>query len=273
VIGKDLLCSGGFTATGGVRVRRAEVSKSVRFVEAVLGGAPGGARYALNAYGLATAELVVQPAAAPGGAVRLTQATVGSFADSAALWEASGGVDIDGFGYQLLTDTRTVDVRARLRWIEHVLPDYAPGPYDQLAAAYRRTGHEDWAEDVLVARQTRRYAEAGIAGRTWGQLQRFTVGYGYRPWLAACWLVLFWVAGGIWFAGNEPMPVDDGQHPVFSAWIFAADTLLPIVNLGQDGYWRMDGASQWISSALVVVGWVLATTAAAGAARILKRVS
>ncbi len=273
VIGKDLMCSDGFTATGGVRVRRAEVSKSVRFVGATLGGPPGRARYALNAYGLATTELVVQPAAAPGGAVRLTQATVGAFADSAALWDAAGGVAIDGFDYQLLSDTRTVDVRTRLRWIEQVMPDYAPGPYDQLAAAYRRAGHEDWAERVLVARQTRRYAEAGIAGRIWGALQRYTVGYGYRPWLAACWLVGFWVAGALWFAGHEPLPVDDGQHPVFSAWIFSADTLLPIVNLGQDGYWRMDGASQWISSALVVVGWILATTAATGAARLLKRVS
>ncbi len=272
-IGKDLLCSGGFTATGGVRVQRAEVSKSVRFVGATLGGSPRGARYALNAYGLATAELVVQPAAAPGGAVRLTQASVGTFADSALLWDAAGGVAIDGFRYDLLTDTRTVDVRTRLHWIEQVMPDYAPGPYDQLAAAYRRAGHEEWAEHVLVARQTRRYAESGIAGRSWGVLQRLTVGFGYRPWLAACWLVLFWVAGGIWFAGHEPLPVDDGQHPVFNGWLFAADTLLPIVNLGQDGYWRMEGASQWISSALVVVGWILATTAAAGAARILKRVS
>ncbi|MCW0215489.1 MAG: hypothetical protein OJJ54_19200 [Pseudonocardia sp.] len=39
----------------------------------------------------------------------------------------------------------------------------------------------------------------------------------------------------------------------------------------QDGFWRLEGASQWISSALVA-GWILATTAAAGAARILKRV-
>ncbi len=61
--------------------------------------------------------------------------------------------------------------------------------------------------------------------------------------------------------------------PVFNAWMFAADTLLPIGNLGQDGYWRLDGASQWIGSALVVVGRILATTAAPGVARLLKRVA
>jgi hypothetical protein len=36
--------------------------------------------------------------------------------------------------------------------------------------------------------------------------------------------------------------------------------------------WRLTGASQWIGSGLVVAGWILATTAAAGAARVLKRV-
>jgi hypothetical protein len=72
--------------------------------------------------------------------------------------------------------------------------------------------------------------------------------------------------------GHVPPPVDNGQDPIFNAWIFAADTLLPIVNLGQDGYWKLEGASQWIATALDVVGWILATTAAAGAARILKRV-
>ena len=274
-IGKDLLCNAGFTATGGVRIRRTEVGKSVQFADATLGGPPeqAFARYALNAYGLATAELVLRPAVPPGGAVRLTQARVGTFTDSEKVWNARGGVAIDGFDYALLNDTQVVDVRTRLHWLEQVMPDYAPGPYDHLAAAYRRAGHDERAERVLVARQTRHYAEAGIAGRIWGALQRYTVGFGYRPWLAACWLVLFWVAGGIWFLANVPTPVDDGQHPVFNPWIFSADTLLPIINLGQDGYWRLDGASQWIGSVLVVVGWILATTAAAGAARILKRVS
>ena len=188
------------------------------------------------------------------------------------LWAAEGGVTIDGFDYQTIDDTRITDTRQRLHLLEQATGDYAPGPYEQLAAAYRRAGHEDLAERVLMTRQIRRYREAGPAGRVWGALQRWTVGFGYQPWLAVCWLVLAWLLGAIWFVGHVPTPVDDGQHPVFDAWIFAADTLLPIVNLGQDGYWRLEGASQWIATGLDVVGWILATTAAAGAARILKRV-
>lgn len=271
-IGKDLLCVEGFVAAGGVRVRVAEVHKSVQFVDATLGTSVELTRYALNAYGLITTDLAVLPARAPAGAVRLAAARAGSFTDSPLLWAAEGGVAIDGFDYQLIDETRGDDTRQRLGFIERATNDYAPGPYEQLAAAYRRAGHEERAERVLMARQVRRYAEAGPASRIWGWLQRWTVGFGYQPWLAVCWLVFAWVLGGLWFVGHVPRPVDNGQDPVFNAWIFAADTLLPIVNLGQDGYWKLEGASQWIATALDVVGWILATTAAAGAARVLKRV-
>ena len=87
-----------------------------------------------------------------------------------------------------------------------------------------------------------------------------------------CRLVFAWLLGGIWFAGHVPTSVDDGRHPVFDPWTFAAGTLLPIVNLAQDGYRRRAGASRWIATGLDVVGWILATTAAARAARILERV-
>jgi hypothetical protein len=273
-IGKDLVCAGGFVATGGVRIRRADVFKSVQFTDAALGCPPdqGSAVYALNAYGLSTSELILRPAAPPGGPVRLSRATAATFADSEALWDARGGVEIDGFDYAALYDTRSVDVLTRLAWIRRVMPTYTPGPYDQLAAAYQRAGNEELAQKVLMERQRRRYAEARSVQRLWGWLQRWTVGFGYRPWLAVAWLVLFAMLGGTWFSFNPPQPVDDGQHPVFNAWIFAADTLLPIINLGQDGFWRLDGPSQWISTVLIALGWILATTAAAGAARVLKRI-
>ena len=128
------------------------------------------------------------------------------------------------------------------------------------AFGYRQNRGGDGSDDLIYS--------AGIT-YNW---DAWTVGFGYQPWLAVCWLVLFAVLGGTWFAMHPPPPVDEGQNPVFNPWLFAADTLLPIVNLGQDGYWRLDGASQWIASSLVAVGWILATTAAAGAARILKRV-
>lgn len=98
------------------------------------------------------------------------------------------------------------------------------------------------------------------------------LGYGYRPWLAVCWLIGLWMLGSARFLIHQPVPIDADQYPACNPWLFAADTLLPIVNLGQDGYWRLTGASQWIAGALVAAGRILATTAAAGAARTLQRV-
>ena len=97
--------SSGFVAAGGVRVAghggaRSPPSSSTR------GWAPRPRRPATRStlYGLVTTDLVVEPAVAPGGAVRLTQARVASFSDSPLLWDAQGGFLIDGFDYQLMND-------------------------------------------------------------------------------------------------------------------------------------------------------------------------
>jgi hypothetical protein len=53
--------------------------------------------------------------------------------------------------------------------------------------------------------------------------------------------------------------------------LYALDLLLPVIDLGQDNAWRESGADQWVASGLIVLGWTLATTAAAGASRLLRR--
>ncbi|MGL5860182.1 MAG: hypothetical protein ACRCY9_02860, partial [Phycicoccus sp.] len=148
---------------------------------------------------------------------------------------------------------------------------YAPQAFEQLAGVYRASGQEERAELVLVARQRERYRAAGGAARAWGLLQRVTVGYGHRPGRALFWLAGLWALGGTWFAANELEPVDPARAPVWNPWLVAADTVLPVVDLGQDGSWRLAGASQWVSVALLAAGWVLATAVAAGVARVLRR--
>ncbi|MFI9008603.1 hypothetical protein ACIGNX_15370 [Actinosynnema sp. NPDC053489] len=271
-VGKDLLCSHGFTAAGGVRIRLAEVGKMATFAGARLGG-PGG-EIALNAYGLTVSQLVLRLSEdqVPVGRVVLTRAAATTVVDGPGLWAATGGVDVEDFTFRSITSTPHVDVRTRLRWLREVQPDFAPGPYEQLAAVYRDGGEEELAQLVQLEKQHRRYSELGVAGRVWGSLQRWTVGYGYRPWLAIAWLTAFWLAGSAWFLGHEMPKLNDDESPSWNAWLLAMDLLIPIVDLGQDGKWRFSGASQWISSGLIAVGWILASTAAAGAARVLKRV-
>ncbi|MEU4739028.1 hypothetical protein AB0G02_01010 [Actinosynnema sp. NPDC023658] len=271
-IGKDFLCSHGFTAAGGVRIRLAEVGKMATFAGARLGGP--GSDIALNAYGLTVSQLVLRLSEdrVPVGRVVLTRVSAATVMDGPGLWAATGGVAVEDFTFRSIASTPHVDVRTRLRWLREVQPDFAPGPYEQLAAVYRDGGEEELAQLVQLEKQHRRYSELGVAGRVWGFLQRWTVGYGYRPWLAIAWLTAFWLVGSGWFLGHEMPKLNDDESPSWNAWLLSMDLLIPIVDLGQDGKWRFSGASQWISSALIAIGWILASTAAAGAARVLKRV-
>lgn len=269
-IGKDLLCSRGFLATGGVRIRRVEVGKSTNFERGALGGEPG--CVALNAFGLITQELNVRFAAPPAGDVLLTMARTVSVSDSEQLWNTAGRVDLEDFVYQTLTAETEADVRTRLDWLRTVLPEYDPDPYERLAGMYSSAGREERSRLVLLVNQRRRHSAMRLPGRLIGWIQEVTVGYGYRPMLAMLWFVGAWALGAYWFNEHyRPELVDPENQPLFNGTLFALDTLLPIVNIGQDGHWRTGGASQWIAALLTLVGWVLASTAAAGAARVLKR--
>jgi len=271
-IGKDLLCSYGFEADGGVRIRLAEVGKMATFAGARLGGP--GSDIALNAYGLVVHQLVLRLSdkQIPVGRVVLTRVRATSVSDGPGLWAATGGIDVEDFSYDSISASPDVDVHTRLRWLREVQPDFVPGPYEQLAAVYRDGGEEELAQHVQLEKQHRRYSELGRAGQVWGFLQRWTVGYGYRPWLAIAWLLVFWLAGSLWFNGHPMVKLNSDENPVWNAWLLSMDLLIPIVDLGQDGKWQFVGVSQWISSVLIAVGWILASTAAAGAARVLKRI-
>ncbi|MGH3936411.1 MAG: hypothetical protein ACRDS1_15775, partial [Pseudonocardiaceae bacterium] len=269
-IGKDIYASRGFTATGGVRLSLAEVSKSVNFNGARLGGAGAGVA-ALHARGMTCQELRLGFAEPPRGDISLAGVAATSVFDSEQLWATDGRVDVEDFRYQSLTASPEVNVAIRLRWLQAVLPGYDPDPYDSLAASYRDGGHDDRADAVLLAKQRHRHTVHGSAGRVWGWLQEWTVGYGYRPWRAAWWLLVCWLFGSLWFA-THPLPqLDSGQHPSWQPIIYAVDLLIPVVNLGQDGLWRTSGASAWVAGGLTAIGWLLLTTATAGVTRILTR--
>lgn len=270
VIGRNLFCSKGVVATGGVSARLAEVRNAAHFSEAELGDGTGD-NVAINGYGFTAHRLVLRfsESSPPRGAVRLEKAHVRVLVDGPGLWAAVGEVEIEDFDYESVHGEN--DVKVRLRWLRHVQPDFAPGPYDHLVNVYRNAGEEDEARKVLFEKQRRRYTELNLPGRIWGAMQEYTVGYGYRPWLAVLWLAVFWGMGTVWFSFNEMDNLDADQNPVWNPPLLAVDMLLPIVDLGHDRMWRMVGLSQWVAGVLIAVGWILASTVAAGAARVLKR--
>ena len=88
---------------------------------------------------------------------------------------------------------------------------------------------------------------------------------------AVAWLVLLLAAGSITFARHRPPALVPGQAPHFNPVIYTLDLLLPVVDLGQKHAFNPGGAEQWFSYLLVAAGWVLVSTVAAGAARVLTR--
>jgi hypothetical protein len=53
--------------------------------------------------------------------------------------------------------------------------------------------------------------------------------------------------------------------------VYTLDLMLPVVNLGQKYTFNPGGGEQWLSYVLIAAGWTLATTVAAGVARVLRR--
>jgi hypothetical protein len=123
----------------------------------------------------------------------------------------------------------------------------------------------------LYARERKQRRAARPLLRFWGVVQDVTLGYGYRPWRALAWLAVLLIAGSITFALKHPPPVQPGTAPTSTPVVYTLDLLLPLVNLGQKNAFNPAGAEQWLSYALIASGWVLVTTVAAAAARVLRR--
>lgn len=96
-----------------------------------------------------------------------------------------------------------------------------------------------------------------------GYAQDWTVAYGYRPGRAALWMAVLWAASSIAFSHATHTPANGG-HPPWNAALFALDLLLPVIDLGQVGVWQLSGAWQWLAAVVILLGWILATTVAAG---------
>lgn len=211
-IGRDLVAGGfhhhqdhTFAAHGEVRLRRAVVGRQVTFQGARLGSGLSGT--ALDATGLTTQDLQLDVATAPIGRVILRHARCATLRDNDELWSASGYVDLEDFRYDTFDEPveprDSTQVERRLSVLRHAPGgDYQPSAYDQLASTLHRAGNERHAATVQVAKQRRRYVALAESYRLlgplvllWSLLQRWVVGYGFRPFRSVVPLLL--VAAGV----------------------------------------------------------------------------
>ncbi|SHL83144.1 oxidoreductase [Actinacidiphila paucisporea] len=263
---RDFTCHGGLRLDDG-RFGNAMIISRARF------SLTGDQQVSLRR--IQTPELCFTLPRAPEGPVVLSGSKIGKLNDAVGAWPAPGRLRMTGFSYDTLTPLAEFPLRERLAWLRAATPEFRPEPYERLAAALRAAGEDAEAREVLLARQRRRRDTLPVAGRVWGWLQDITVGYGYRPGRAAVWMGVLWALGALYFALHHAPPAADagGYRPHWSPALYALDLLLPVIDLGQDNAWRESGSAQWVASLLTLLGWMLATTAAAGATRLLRRSS
>jgi hypothetical protein len=240
---QGMFCQDGFTATGEVRLLGAHIGDQLDFSGATLINPNG---RALQLQRLRTDALILRDLTEPPALVDFRGAQVGALVDEPGSWPRRA--DLDGFIYDALFERTPVSVRQRLGWLASNPRGYFPQPYEQLAELYRRAGRDEDARTVAIAKQRARRHTLNLPGRLWSLLLDGLVGYGYRTWLAGVWLLGFWLVGWAVFdrahANHELILAMPGEaHPGFQGAVYALDTLLPVVDLRQQGVWIPHGCS------------------------------
>ncbi|MER7180800.1 oxidoreductase [Streptomyces hyaluromycini] len=205
------------------------------------------------------------------GAVLLSGARTTNLVDRATSWPGPGRLHMGGFVYENLVPQGPFPLTRRLDWVAASTAEYNPEPYERLATVLRAAGEDEDAREVLLAKQRRRRETLPPAAKLWGFAQDLTVAYGYRPGRAAVWMAVLWAAGTLAFTHAPHPPMNSGGHPAWDPALFVLDLLLPVIDLGQVGQWRLTGGWQWAAAVMILLGWILATTVAAGATRLLRR--
>ncbi|MFR9795591.1 oxidoreductase [Streptomyces sp. MS06] len=269
----------GATPARGTRIQRFECQGGVRLDDGRFGDAVDltRARFSLtdgqelSLRRLQTPELRFLGERPRRGTVVLSGARIVTLVDRADAWPDPGRLHMPGFAYENLVPQGPFPLSRRLGWVAAATAEYNPEPYERLAGVLRAAGEDEDAREVLLAKQRRRRQTLPPAGKLWGFAQDWAVAYGYRPGRALVWMALLWAAGAWAFAHAAHAPVPGGKQPAWSPALFALDLLLPVIDLGQTAQWQLRGPWQWLSAALVLVGWILATAVAAGATRLLRR--
>lgn len=226
---------------------------------------PGGV--ALRASSCAIGEFWLRKCATIDGIVNLRRGQVDMLWAEPCVWPPV--VRMDGLTYRALHPH--LPAEERLPLLEREEDGYLPYTYEQLAGAYRTVGDEAAARTVQLAKMRRHRRTRPRHTRAWGLLQDATVGYGFRPLRAAGWLLALLLTGTIAYTIHPPRPLKAGEAPDFNAVFYTLDLMLPIIGFGQEQAFAPSGWHQWLSYLLIVTGWVLATTTAAGISRSLQR--
>jgi adhesin HecA-like repeat protein len=260
----DMFCRDGFQAKGGIRLLGARIGGSLDLNGARLTNPDG---YALAADRMTvTGGMSCRDGFQAKGGIRLLGARIGALLDDPASWPSR--LVLDGLAYG---DLRAyLPARRRLVWLGR-MGGYRAQPYEELAAYYRRLGHDEQARRVLLAKFRARTKERPWWARFWGWFQDVLAGYGYAPGRAVAWLTGVFIGGWAYFGFHHPAPAKPQDHPVFHAALYALDLMLPAPSLDQEQSWDPQGTVLGVATTLRIFGWLLAIAVVASMTRALSR--
>ena len=239
----------------------------------------------------------------------LRSARIGVLMEDLDSWPESGRLLLNGLVYDEIGDGAPTDAKSRIDWLCRQ-PSFQPQPYEQLAEVLRKSGHDNDAKQILIAKNKDR---ARLAQLTWSEKCWYhffgkLIGYGYRPW-RAFWFILGFVAlgwglFGIGFRADVMTPTKEGayvsvagserwkaseDYPKFNALVYSLDVFVPLIDLHQGKYWlpnaNQDGVlrisekfSLPISGGVlrgylwfhIIVGWVLTTLLVVGLTGLIR---
>lgn len=205
-------------------------------------------------------------------------------AEARTLWDEETSwpdkLALDNFVYKRLDRKSELDPQKRVtNWVRRSnSPEFLPQPYEQLANVLKEMGHTESARQVLIEREK---DPKKLKAMTWPQwlwhkLLGATIGYGYRPWRALGWMLMFFLIGWVVFchtaSNNQMLPLKDGELPAFNAAIYSLDTFVPLVDLRQASYrlpkpWWAYGYL-WLH---ISCGWGLTTLLVVGLTGLIKK--
>jgi hypothetical protein len=230
------------------------------------------------------------------GQVRLPGASVGSLIDPETDWPQPGTLILDGIRIGRFSGNAPTDGTVRVRWLllqlaEDLSQEFKPQPWEETIRVLREMGHYEDARVVAISKQEQLRIAGKFRGVGWllHILYGWLVGYGHRPMrlfgrVGAAWLILtlaFWAGAnpstfglrthliaptragtdaacpaGPGKAACEALPPD---YRSFFAPAYAADLLVPVINLGYKTQWQprvsIDGKPLFWGHALRFLAW------------------
>jgi sRNA-binding regulator protein Hfq len=174
--------------------------------------------------------------------LNLKSATIGTLWDNPNSWPDKGRLLLHGLVYKEIYDNAPRDAERRIDWLRRQ-PDFRPQPYEQLAEVLRKSGQDDDAKKVLIAKNKDKVRRTRLTCSEipWYHIFGPIIGFGYGPCRAFWIVILIILLGWLLFRAyhetfmkktKEAEELSVKFHPL----VYSFDVFVPLVDLHQAKY-------------------------------------